>query len=176
MKKSKKNFLLPFAVILVIACSKDDVSTTTTTTTTGTSITDVIKANYKSAVTIATSGTSITLSSKGIPDHVSAYWGSGNALYEAPSLTGQVVNPGNLQSQVFVMTVPTTPAEASSKEATSLGPIGMALNGVPIFNDREGGNVPVDAGILSAFDRGGAYTAPKEHIPIKSFYVGGFFN
>ena len=38
--------------------------------------------------------------------------------------------PGHDRSQIIVMTIPTSPAEASSKEATSFGPIGMALNGV----------------------------------------------
>jgi hypothetical protein len=30
----------------------------------------------------------------------------------------------------------------------------MALNGVPIYNDREGGNVPVDAGVLGSLIAG----------------------
>lgn len=122
---------------LVAACSSSDdttVTPTTTTTTGSVSIADVVKAKYKSAVTIATSGNNIVLSSKGVPDHVTPYWGTGNALYEA-QITGHTVNPGNLQSQTFVMTIPTTPASASTKEATALGPIGMALNGVAIYND-----------------------------------------
>ena len=58
------------------------------------------------------------------------------------------------------MTIPINPTEASTKEETTLGPIGMALNGVAIYNDREGGNVPVDAGVLSSMDRGGAHVGP----------------
>ena len=124
------------------------------------SITSAVTSTYKSAVTTSTSGSSITLKSNGTPDHKSPYWVNTNALYEAPTLTGQTVNPGNLQSQNFVMTIPTNPATASTKEETSLGPIGMALNGVAIYNDREGGNVSVDASTLLGFDRGGGHSGP----------------
>lgn len=144
------------ATTVLIGCDKDD---TTTDDPTGT-VPAVFSSNYKSAVTLSATSTTVTMKSSGVPDHVTPYWGSGNSLYEAPSLPGQIVNPGSLQSQVFVMTIPINPAEASNKEATSLGPIGMALNGVAIYNDREGGNVPVDAGTLLSFDRGGGHSGP----------------
>lgn len=147
---------------LVAACNKDSDPVVTPSTSTGTgavSIPDVVKSAYKSAVTVSTSGNSITLKSAGVPDHVTPYWGAGNALYEAQT-TGQTLTPGFLKSQDFAMTLTTTPTEASTKEATSLGPIGMALNGVAIYNDREGGNVPVDAAVLQTFDRAGAHSGP----------------
>lgn len=129
------------AVLLMNACTKD--SDTTTTTTTGTAaVPTVFSGNYKSAVTLSATTTTVTMKSNGTPDHVTPYWGTGNSLYEAQT-TGQTVNPGNLQSQTFVMTIPTSPVAASTKEETSLGPIGMALNGVAIYNDREGGNTPL---------------------------------
>jgi hypothetical protein len=163
MKNLKTVFSLSVAIVilalgLIVSCSSS--SDPTPVTTGSVSITDVVNSKYKSAVTITVGTTSIVLKSKGVPDHVTAYWGVGNVLYEAPSLAGQVVNPGNLQEQVFVMTIPVAPATASSKEETSLGPIGMALNGVAIYNDREGGNVPVDDGTLLSFDRGGAHSGP----------------
>jgi len=148
------------AVGSFIGCKKDSTDPGSIVSTGAIAVTDVVKASFKSAVTVSTTTSSITLKSNGTPDHVSPYWGTGNALYEAPTLPGQTVNPGNLQSQVFVMTIPTNPNEASSKEETSLGPIGMALNGVAIYNDREGGNVPVDAGTLLSFDRAGAHSGP----------------
>ncbi len=73
---------------------------------------------------------------------------------------GYSLTPGALRSQNFVMSIPIDPKAATTKEATSLGPIGMALNGVAIFNDREGGNVPVDQGVARTFDRGGAHSGP----------------
>jgi hypothetical protein len=48
----------------------------------------------------------------------------------------------------------------------------MALNWVPIYNDREGGNVPVDAMILTSFDRGaGAQCSPSGY----HYHVSGEF-
>jgi YHYH protein len=159
LKVSILGFSLVAITTIVYGCIKDE-TTNPDVTPGAVAITSVVQAKYTSAVTFSTSGSSIVLKSNGKPDHVSPYWGSGNALYEAPTLSGQIVNPGTLQSQVFVMTIPTNPNESSSKEATSLGPIGMALNGVAIYNDREGGNVPVDAGTLLSFDRSGAHSGP----------------
>ena len=143
------------------ACGKD-------TTDTGTggggaggsvSVTSVVQGKVTSAVTVTTSTSSITLKSNGTPAHVSPYWPTTSALYEAHE-AGQSNNPGTIGVQNFSMTIPTNPATASSKEETSLGPIGMALNGVAIYNDREGGNVPVDAAVLKSFDRAGAHNGP----------------
>jgi hypothetical protein len=164
MKNLKTVFSLSMVIVvlalcLIVSCSSS--SDPAPITTGSVSITDVVKSKYKSAVTLTIGTTSIVLKSKGVPDHVSPYWGVGNALYEAPTLAGQIVNPGNLQEQVFVMTIPVAPTETSStKEATALGPIGMALNGVAIYNDREAGNLPVDAGTLLSFDRGGSHSGP----------------
>jgi hypothetical protein len=144
--------------IVINSCNKNDEPTIVTTGTV--SILSTVQSEYKTGVTISTSGGSITLKSNGTPDHVTPYYGSGHALYEGLTLQGQTVTPGFLQTQNFAMTIPTNPAEASSKEATALGPIGMALNGVAIFNDREGGNVPVDAGVLTTMDRAGAHSGP----------------
>ena len=159
-KRSTITYLGLIATALTMAsCSTTEDASPETEVTTSTTITEVVKSNYKSMVTVSTSGTSITLKSQGIPDHKTAYWGEGNSLYEA-QITGQGVTPGSLTTQNFVMTLNTNPTEASTKEATSLGPIGMALNGVAIYNDREGGNVAVDAGTLTTFDLGGGHSGP----------------
>ena len=152
----------------VAACSSDSptsptsttATTSSTTTTSGaTSIASVVSGRYRSAVTVAVGASGIVLRSKGVPDHVTPYWGVGHALYEAP-FAGQTLTPnGSIAEQTYTMTIPANPGVAASKEATSLGPIGMALNGVAIYNDREGGNVPVDAGTLRSIDRAGAHTS-----------------
>jgi hypothetical protein len=145
-------------IVSLVCCTSCNKDTTTTDTSVG-PVPAVFSSNYKSAVTLSASLTTVTMKSVGTPDHVTPYWGTGNAKYEAQT-AGGVVNPGSLQAQVFVMTIPISPVAASSKEETSLGPIGMALNGVAIYNDREGGNVPVDAGTLKSFDRAGAHSGP----------------
>lgn len=161
MNKSKLSILglsLLALTISIYSCSKDD-DTPDTTAEGEVSITSVVQGNYTSAVTFSTSGSSITLKSNGTPDHVSPYWGVGNTLYEE-QMSGSTLNPGTIGVQIYAMTIPTNPAEVSTKEVTTLGPIGMALNGVPIYNDREGGNVPVSANVLDSFDRAGAHPGP----------------
>ena len=154
------------------ACKKDDTATPDATTATGdTSITSVVQAKYSTAVTISTSGGSITLKSNGTPSHVTPYYATTNPLWEA-QLSGHTVNPGTLLAQNFVMTLPTNPAAATTKEATALGPIGMALNGVAIYNDQEGGNVALDAGVLLSFDRAGAHSGPGG---LYHYHVNGDF-
>lgn len=157
MNKLKNTSLSVITSYFVIAMLFS--SCTKSTEVTNGTIPDAIKNNYKSMVAISSSGSNIVLKSNGVPDHVTPYWGPGNALYEAQT-SGQTLTPGYLTSQTFVMTIPASPVEASTKEATSLGPIGMALNGVAIFNDREGGNVPVDASTLLTFDRAGGHSGP----------------
>jgi hypothetical protein len=149
-----KILLIASITCLLISCKKDDDAPTTSA-----EVPAVFSNNFKSAVTLSSDGTMLTAKSNGTPDHLTPYWGTGNPLYEAQT-AGKELTPGTLTSQTFVMTIPINPTEASTKEATALGPIGMALNGVAIFNDREGGNVPVDANVLKTFDRGGGHGGP----------------
>lgn len=163
--------ILPLGIlalsVTIYACNKDSTSSGSIVSVGNVSITSVVQSKFLSAVTISTSGSgsssSITLKSNGLPDHKTPYWGSGNALYE-PFPSGHAPNVNtDMTAQSYAMTIPTNPAEASSKEATSLGEIGMALNGVPLFNDREGGNVSLDAMTLTTFDYSGAHPAPRKN-------------
>jgi hypothetical protein len=116
-------------------------------------------ALYTDAVSISCADGSITLSSTGVPDHPTPYFAESDPLWEEQE-EGKVVNPGSLMEQDYVMTVPRDPSEAATKTATMLGPIGMAINGVAIYNDQEGGNQPVDVGVISSMDRGGGHSGP----------------
>lgn len=144
--------------LFIISCSTDDEAETTILG--DVSIANVVQSRYGSAVTISTSGSNIILKSNGLPDHKTPYWGAGNVLYE-DFPTGHAPNVNTTMiAQNYVMTIPANPNSASNKEATSLGAIGLALNGVPIFNDREGGNQPLDASTITTFDSSGAHPAP----------------
>ncbi len=158
-----KKLLLSVCVAALMACSQsDDIVTpdATGTTSNSTDITRVVQANFTNGVTVSTSGSSITLKSNGLPNHKTPYWGVGNALYEDfPSGYHANVNT-SMTSHNYSMTIPVTPSAASTHEATSLGAIGMAINGVPIYNDREGGNVALDALTITTFDYSGAHPGP----------------
>ncbi|QMW05182.1 YHYH protein [Spirosoma foliorum] len=153
-----KKIIFPMMFLGLMACKKDDSATpSTTTTTTSVDVTSVLKSKVTSDVTVSISGDNIILKSDGRPhNHKSPYWGTSNALYEAPP-TGHVVNPNAMLSQNYTMTIPAKPTAASTHEATSIGAIGMALNGVAIYNNQEGPNTELDAGKISSLDGAGAH-------------------
>ncbi|MDP5105797.1 MAG: YHYH protein [Polaribacter sp.] len=69
----------------------------------------------------------------------------------------------NMNSEMTVvdyrMEIPTTPVEATNKEETDLGIIGLALNGVPIYNNYEGRSV-LGIVAMATFDAAGAHPGP----------------
>ena len=147
--------LLALAVALVCACASPSAPTAATTTATTTpnptpSAAPAIYQRFQSAVTVTVAGTQVVLRSAGLPDHKSPYWGAGNALYEAP-LPGMMLAPNTIASQNLTLRVPIVPTAATPSD-TPLGPIGMAVNGVAIFNQYAAGRSPLGAEILS-FDR-----------------------
>ncbi len=120
----------------------------------------VVEASYIGSVLYSTSANNIVLKSTGLPDHKTPYWGVGDELYEDfPEGYHANVNT-RMNAHNYTMTLPKNPVRARTKETTSLGPIGMALNGVPIYNDREGGNLPLDALTITTFDYSGAHPGP----------------
>jgi hypothetical protein len=147
--------LLSGALVVGLACSSPSSptpsTTAATTETTGTSSLPAMYARFQSNVTITVSGTSVVLKSNGLPDHASPYWGAGKALYEAPH-AGMMVNPNLIQTQNLTFTVPIAPIVAGSPSDTPLGPMGIAVNGVALFNQYAAGRSPLANEILS-FDR-----------------------
>ena len=105
---------------------------------------------FSTGVSIRQDGTQIVLTSNGVPDHKSPYFGVGNAMYEAPQ-DGMIVNPNRIASQNFVIRVPLSPVAATPSD-TPLGAIGMAINGVAFFNQYAAGRQPLTSEIQT-FDR-----------------------
>lgn len=143
------------AAAFALACSSPS-SPTASETTTGATITTNGQApamyqRFQSAVTIAVEGTSVVLRSNSTPDHNSPYWSAGNAMYEAPH-AGMQVNPNRIVAQTLTLRVPINPTLAVAPSDTPLGPMGMAVNGVPLFNQYAAGRSPLTNEILS-FDR-----------------------
>ncbi|XP_078608715.1 uncharacterized protein LOC144880451 [Branchiostoma floridae x Branchiostoma japonicum] len=72
-------------------------------------------------VSITQDGDALVLTSNGIPDHATGtYPGTGN--------------PNDLTEQSHTFRIPVTPTTASTPGCLGMGPIGMAVNGVPIYN------------------------------------------
>ncbi len=124
------------------------------------------------AVTVSFDGDEITIESNGLPNHTSPYWEESNPLYIEP-VVAIALTPGRIGGdRSFTLTVPTAPELAAASTATGLGPIGISVTGVPIFNDTEGPNRPLEAQIAETFDYAGAHNGPSGyHYHIESLNV-----
>ena len=149
------------ALAATLACS----GSSTSAPTDGTTNTSEIPAVYKvfansvtNAVTVKVDGSSIVISSNGQPDHNSPYFGVGNAQYEKYNGTNArfVLNPNSIRTQQLVFRIPMTPTALSTPSPTPLGPIGVAINGVPIFNQYAANNQPL-TNEADSFDQYGGH-------------------
>ena len=113
------------------------------------------------AVTISFDGDEITIESTGLPNHTSPYWEETSPFYIEPVVATRQT-PGRIGGdRSFTVTLPTAPELAATSSATGLGPIGIAVTGVPIFNDTEGPNRPIEEMIVETFDYAGAHNGPS---------------
>ncbi len=143
---------------LVMCGGSSSTSPTATTTTTGTTGTlPSVYSKFGNGMTVTLSGATVVLTTKDLPDHNSPYYGAGNAKYEAPQ-AGMAVNPNLIASQNITFRVPSAPAKATPSD-TPLGPIGVATNGVVLFNQYAAGRSPLTNEIFS-FDRYNGHPSP----------------
>jgi len=125
-----------------------------------TSGTNSIPAPYNKiygANSLSFDGTFITIQTSDLPDHQSCYYPTTNVLYQAftgPTVNGNTFkqNPNSILSQTITIKIPAKPAIASSHAATPLGIMGIALNGVPFFNQYAAGGVALTSEI-NGFDQ-----------------------
>ena len=164
-------------VIILTSCSKDEqTQSTSTVATSSNTVPDIFKKIY-GATSVTSDGTYITIKTTGAPDHKSAYYDAGNALYESFSgITFQgnsfKKNPNGINVQNYTFKIPVDPKEASQKQSTPLGPIGVSLNGVPFFNQYAGPNQPLTGEIVS-FDQYWGHPAPggMYHYHVEPLYL-----
>ncbi|MGY6647405.1 YHYH protein [Wenyingzhuangia sp. IMCC45574] len=89
-------------------------------------------------------GEYVYINSTGIPDHKSPYfleteWEPDK--YVDNSTTGFRLNPNRIGEQDYEFRIPLHPKEAATKRATSMGPMGVSINGIPLFNQYAAGGV-----------------------------------
>lgn len=179
----KKIFFSFSSIALVMAmisfsCKKDDGISSTTTTTNNTTIPDVFK-KFNSTVTISTDGTYIILKSNGLPDHKTPYYKNtqwASTMYEAYNGTNTAwsQNPNTIASQNYVFKIPLNPTVSSAHAETPMGPMGISLNGVPLFNQYAAGRVQLTTEINS-FDEynGHPAQAGDYHYHVEPLYLTG---
>lgn len=158
-----KTFFLKFFKIIIITiffsfsfCGSESQTEEIDIPTTNNTVPAIYQKIY-GATSITSDGTYITIKTQGLPDHKSVYYATNNSLYENYSGTtfnnaNFIKNPNSIGTQNYTFKIPLNPVEANSKSATSLGPIGVSLNGVPFYNQYAGPNQPLTNEIQS-FDQ-----------------------
>ncbi len=98
---------------------------------------------HTDAITFTFDDEWVTITSKDLPDHKSMYYDEDEALYEAydePDNSDFKKNPGSIQEQNLVFKVPRYPTEATNKATTPMGPMGVTINSVALFNQNAAGD------------------------------------
>ena len=141
-------------------CSSD--GTTTTTTTMGSDSVPAVFAKFGNGVTVTRDGNFIVLHSTNVPDHKSTYWPTSDSRYQAYNGTNPNYSRAGTQviaSQQLTFRIPANPSVAANHAATPLGPIGIAVNGVSLFNQYNGQNNPLTVEI-NTFDQWNGHPTP----------------
>jgi hypothetical protein len=144
--------LFPIAVLLACKKNNDDTNNPTTPA----SIPDVYKKIY-GASDMYVEGDYIVIKSTSLPDHKSPYYQGtqwAGTKYEAynGSNPNYVTNPNRIAQANLVFKIPLNPKVATNHQATALGPMGISLNGVPLFNQYAAGNAPL-INEINSFDQ-----------------------
>ena len=152
MNKSLLTIFLTFCGCLIIfSCSK----TVSTPTPTPTPLTLPAMYNkFNVSLQVYVEGNFVIIKSTGIPDHKSPYFQPTDPRYESynGSNPSFMLNPNRILSQSLTYKIPLTPSESPTKPATPLGPIGVAINGVPLFNQYAGPGTPL-TNEINSFDQ-----------------------
>ena len=151
----KKSISVVVLAMLFFACSTDD--STVTPAASSVEVPAVFKKIY-GASSVTSDGTTISIKVNGLPDHKSPYYATTNSLYQSYSgvtFGGFVFvkNPNSIIEQSGIFKIPINPKMATNHAATPLGPIGIALNGVPFFNQYAGPNNQELKGEMAGFDQ-----------------------
>lgn len=174
MKKSSA-ILFPLIMLLgftLFSCDKDS-----NTVETNTNEVPAIYSKIYGATSITSDGSFITIKTTGLPDHKSIYYPTSNTLYE--NFNGTTFdnntfakNPNSISSQLLTFKIPLNPTVAATHAATPLGPIGVALNGVPLFNQYAGPNQPLTKEVTS-FDQywGHPQLTGQYHYHVEPLYL-----
>ncbi len=151
----KKFISITTLATLFFACSTED--STVTPAASSAEVPAVYKKIY-GASSVTSGGTTISIKVNGLPDHKSPYYATTNALYQAYTGTtfGGLTfakNPNTIIEQSGTFKIPLKPVMATNHAATPLGAIGIALNGVPFFNQYAGPNNQELKGEMAGFDQ-----------------------
>lgn len=149
--RSKMINLFFITIIGLFSCKKSSDSGTTTTPA------PAVYSKIYGATNIYVEGDYVVIKTNGTPDHKSPYY-QGTAwagtLYEAYNGSNPMwmQNPNKIATATATFKIPLNPKVATTHSATPMGSIGVALNGVPLFNQYAAGGSPL-TNEINSFDQ-----------------------
>jgi hypothetical protein len=166
---------------LSFSCSKD---TATATTVSGTTVLPEVFKKFSSTIQgtslqVYVDGNYVVIKSNGLPDHKSPYYKNtawSSTMYEAYNGNNNAwsQNPNTIASQSYVFKIPLNPSKSSSANETPMGPMGVAVNGVAIYNQYAAGRVALTSEINS-FDQYNGHPQPtgQYHYHVEPTFISG---
>jgi hypothetical protein len=109
----------------------------TCTTSFGTGVADWVKNSFTCVtVTASSNGNDYVFKSTSVPTYKSYYFGSTSTLYESSLYSStNYGNPNKILAQNYTFTI-NVKNTTTGEPATGFGPIGVATNGIVIYNDQ----------------------------------------
>ncbi len=175
--KNRKMLFAIVGLILVVSfsCGSDDSDKDMVPDDSNTDLPEVF-SKFSDDLNIYLDGDFVVIETDDIPDHNSPYFGVGHQNYESYNGSNPAfhLNPNTIQEQSFVIRIPLNPGEASSKQNTQLGAIGVAVNGVVIFNQYAGPDQPL-TNEINSFDQynGHPQQTGEYHYHLEPSYLTG---
>ena len=131
-------------------------------------------------------GDYVVIRTKVLPDHGSPFYAMSNPLYEpydgtnpnfstAINLMGMVSDP-DLAEQDVTLRIPRHPTVAATHAATGFGAIGVAINGVLLYNQYNGAGAQLDTLEFNNFDQYNGHPTPamaglQYHYHVEPLYL-----
>ncbi|MBU2950079.1 YHYH protein [Tamlana agarivorans] len=180
------NYFLIFPMFLMavfMACSNGDDATVIEEEeqeipSTNYDVSAILSKFEGTGLSYAVNGNTVTFTTKDLPNHTSPYWPSTNPLFEDYNGTNSNwnQNPNEIAEQNIVFTITLNPEEASNKQATPLGPIGISRNGVVFFNQYAGPDQPL-TNEINSFDQYLGHPTGRDqyHYHIEPTFLTGQF-
>ena len=155
----KMKYLISVAILLLcLACSSDEETITNVPVENEISVPgryDVFPDNITVYAEESGGVEYLIVETDNIPNHPSPYFESSDSRYQAYNGDNSSfnLNPNRIASQNITMRIPMNPEEASTKQATPLGAIGISLNGVVFYNQYAGPNNQALTFEINSFDQ-----------------------
>lgn len=176
MKIILQSLFLILTIATYVSCSTDNNDSSEVPV--DNKVPEVYAKIYGATNMITSDGTYLTIKSNGMPDHKSVYYNQNDELYE--NFTGTTFgggtfkkNPNLIVSQNFTFKIPVNPKEAINHVATPLGAIGIAINGIPFYNQYAGPNNQELTSEINSFDQyyGHPQGSGQYHYHVEPIYL-----